>query len=188
MRALLGFAMLAAALLVLARRVAPASSGAGWDGQLPELPGPGFFFDAVRDFVIPWRVPDAAAPYLPALTAAEVAQGIPAGLLVRLAYQESRFRPEIISGALQSRAGAIGIMQIIPRFHPGVNPLDPAQAIPYAARYLRQQFDRFGSWELALAAYNWGPGNVAEWQAGRASPPLETRNYVAQITQDVQVA
>ena len=134
---------------------------------------------------MPWRVPDSAAPYLPLLRAAEDRYGIPRDLLTRVAYQESRFRPDIITGQVVSSAGAVGIMQIVPRWHPGVDPLNVPQAIDYGARFLRENYDRFGSWPLALAAYNWGPGNVQAWQQGQAVPPLETANYVAQITADV---
>ena len=138
-----------------------------------------------------WSPPAAAAPYLDALERATRAYGLPPLLLARVAYQESRFRPDIITGATKSSAGAEGIMQIVPRWHPGVDPLDPAAAIDYAAKYLRGLYDRFGSWSLALAAYNWGQGNQSkdlrdgvvgnEW-------PAETRAYVRDITTDVGVA
>jgi soluble lytic murein transglycosylase-like protein len=65
----------------------------------------------------------------------------------------------------------------------GVDPLNVPDAINGAARYLRQQFDRFGDWSRALAAYNWGSGNVA--RRGLAAAPAETRTYVASILRDV---
>jgi soluble lytic murein transglycosylase-like protein len=131
--------------------------------------------------------------YLPLLNAAERRYGIPRDLLARQAYQESRFREDIISGVTRSPAGAIGIMQIIPRWHPSIDPgdaaaderaaLDPARAIDYAAKYLSSLQRQFGSWSLALAAYNAGPGNV---QKHNGIPPFkETRDYVAQILKDV---
>ncbi|MET4701990.1 hypothetical protein ABIE65_005039 [Constrictibacter sp. MBR-5] len=132
-----------------------------------------------------WNPPVAAAPYMAAITLAERVHGIPHMLLARLLYQESKFRPEVISGAKSSAAGAKGIAQIVPRWHPGVDPLDPAAAIDYAAQYLRALYDRFGTWSLALAAYNWGPTALAS--NGFAAAPKETRNYVAQITADVPV-
>lgn len=129
--------------------------------------------------------------YAPTIRAAEARAGVPEGLLHRLLYQESRFRSDIIEGRTVSSAGALGIAQIVPRWHPGVDPLNPDAAIEYAADYLASLYRRFGSWRLALAAYNWGQGNQArdladgiignEW-------PEETRRYVAEITADVDVA
>jgi soluble lytic murein transglycosylase-like protein len=126
------------------------------------------------------------APYRALFTQAEQANGLPPLMLARLAYQESRFRADIISGAKVSSAGAVGIMQIVPRWHPDVNPLDPAAAINYAGRYLRQLYNQFGTWELALDAYNWGPGNLSGYLAGNGSTmPAETANYSSQILADI---
>ena len=129
--------------------------------------------------------------YAPAIAAAEKANGIPAGLLHRQLYQESHFRSDIIDGSTASPAGAYGIAQLIPRFYPGVNVLDPVQSINAAAHSMRVYFRQFGSWDLALAAYNWGPGNVAR-AVSEDLPmdqwPQETQTYVAQITSDVAVA
>lgn len=119
------------------------------------------------------------------LAAAEQSNGIPSGMLARLAYQESRFRPDIISGKTVSSAGAMGIMQIIPKWNPGVNPLDPQAAIAYAGKKLAGLSRQFGSWELALQAYNWGEGNLKKYLAGDKSLPLETRNYSSQILADI---
>lgn len=135
------------------------------------------------------------AKYKPLFDAAESRYAIPGGLLYRMAYQESRFREEIITGKVRSSAGAVGIMQIVPRFHPSIDAgdaaaderaaLDPARAIDYAGKYLRQLHAQLGSWELALAGYNAGPGNVRKYNG---IPPFEeTRNYVAQITADVNL-
>lgn len=126
--------------------------------------------------------------YRPLFNAAEAKYGIPHGLLFRQAYQESRFRADIISGKVRSAAGAVGIMQVIPRWHPELGEagaLDPVRAIPYAAKFLSQLRKQFGSWPLALAAYNWGPGNVSKNPPDKW--PKETRNYVADITADVDV-
>lgn len=125
------------------------------------------------------------AAYLPALHAAEVRYKIPTDLLARLAYQESHFRDDIIHGPTVSAAGAQGIMQLVPKWHPGVDPWNVAAAIDYAAQYLRSLYERFGSWPLALAAYNAGPGNVQKY--GGIPPFPETQAYVTQITNDVAV-
>lgn len=132
-----------------------------------------------------WKKRAADSGFLGALNAAELANGIPQDLLVRLAYQESRFRPDIINGPPNS-AGAQGLMQIVPKYHPGVNPSDPLASIAYAAKFLRQLYNQFGSWSLALAAYNAGPGNVQKY--GGIPPFTETQNYVAQIIGDVNAA
>lgn len=132
-----------------------------------------------------WRAP---AEYAPAIAAAEDRNGIPSGMLERLLYQESRYRPEIISGAVRSPAGATGIAQFMPATAAdfGINPLDAYQSIDAAGRYLGQLYRRFGTWEQALAAYNWGMGNVA--RKGMDAAPLETRNYFSQILADLGLA
>ena len=58
-----------------------------------------------------WSPPAAAAPYLGALERATRAYGLPPLLLARVAYQESRFRPDIISGATKSSAGALPLVE-----------------------------------------------------------------------------
>lgn len=120
------------------------------------------------------------AKFLPMLNAAEVKYGIPKDVLARQAYQESRFRDDIISGAVKSSAGAVGIMQIVPKWHPTVDPLSVSESIDYAARFLRDLKLQFGTWALALAAYNAGPGNVRKY--GNTVPPFpETQAYVRDI-------
>jgi soluble lytic murein transglycosylase-like protein len=134
-----------------------------------------------------WKRSANAARFLPALHSIEDAWSIPRDLLARVAYQESHFRDDIINGTTSSAAGAQGIMQIVPKWHPDVNPLDPYAAITYAGRYLRSLYDQFGSWKLALAAYNWGPGNLAKYVNQPGKWPAETLNYVTEITKDVPV-
>lgn len=134
-----------------------------------------------------WKRSANAAKYLPALNAVEDAYDIPRDLLARVAYQESRFRDDIINGATQSSAGAQGLMQLVPRFYPGVNPLDPYQAMRAAGESLASYFRQFGSWKLALAAYNWGPGNLSKNLNNIGKWPQETLDYVSQITADVPV-
>jgi len=138
--------------------------------------------------VVGWDLPARGEPYRAAIDAAEIAHGIPHNLLGRVLYQESRFRPDIISGAVRSSAGAMGIAQFMPATAAefGIDPLDPSVAIDAAGQYLAQLFSRFGSWSLALAAYNWGLGNVSKY--GLDGAPEKTRDYVAQITADVAVA
>lgn len=137
-----------------------------------------------------WELPSSAAPYISEIQYAEYLNGIPSGLLGRLLYQESRFRTDIISGDTKSSAGAVGIAQIVPRWHPDVDPTDPKASISYAGRYLAKLKKHFGSWETALAAYNWGWGNVTNAKQEYGSnwlshAPTETQNYVSQIWGDI---
>lgn len=132
-----------------------------------------------------WRPP---AQYADAIAQAESTHGIPRDILARLLWQESRYRPDIITGAVRSPAGALGIAQFMPATarEMGIDPLDPWQAIDGAARYLSQLYGQFGTWAQALAAYNWGPGNVR--RKGLGAAPAETRNYFASILRDVNAA
>lgn len=82
----------------------------------------------------------------------------------------------------RSPAGALGVAQLMPGTARalGVDPMDPSQAIPAAANYMRQNLNRFGGdVDKALAAYNWGPGNVSA--KGMAALPPETQAYIAKI-------
>lgn len=110
--------------------------------------------------------------------AREVARqhGVPEDLFLRLVQQESGWNP----GA-RSHKGAIGLAQLMPftARKLGVDPHDPYQNLEGGARYLKQQYRTFGSWRLALAAYNAGPGAVKKY--GGVPPYRETRNYVKKI-------
>jgi soluble lytic murein transglycosylase-like protein len=127
--------------------------------------------------------------WVPVVNAAEVTYGIPSNLLARIAYQESHFRRDIIDGTTKSAAGAVGIMQLLPQFFPGAG-ADPTADINTAGGYLAKLYKDFTDWQLALAAYNWGPGSVQNW-LNRSEPfsamPTETQDYVVQITADVPV-
>lgn len=135
-----------------------------------------------------WKSSKGAKKYLPMLNAVEVKYGIPTDLLARIAYQESRFREDIIKGDVSSQAGAEGLMQIVPKYHPGVNPLDPVAAADYAGSFLRSLYNTFGSWRKAAAAYNAGQGNLTKDLADGIfgdDLPTETKNYVTQIFNDL---
>ena len=102
--------------------------------------------------------------------------GIDPEMFLRLIQQESSFRPDVVSPK-----GAIGLGQLMPATAKelGVDPTDPMQNLEGAAKYLSQQLKRFGSPELALAAYNAGPTRVA--RLGRVPNIAETQNYVKTI-------
>jgi hypothetical protein len=112
--------------------------------------------------------------------AAAEENSIPLGFLVRLLWQESRFRATEVSSA-----GAQGIAQFMPQtaVEMGLrNPFDPLQAIPASAKFLRKLHDQFGNLGLAAAAYNAGGGRIEKWLSRRSSLPRETRAYVRIIT------
>jgi soluble lytic murein transglycosylase-like protein len=98
-------------------------------------------------------------------------------MIEALIWQESRWHANAVS-----RKGARGLMQLMPQTARamGADAADPVQNVAAGARYLRQLIDSFhGNLELALAAYNAGPGRVA--RAGGIPPIAETRAYVAAI-------
>ena len=101
------------------------------------------------------------------------AVGIDEHIFLSLIDHESGFNPFAESGD-----GAIGIAQIIPRWHPGVNPRDPNASLQYAAQLLRNYLDIYGEYEWALAAYNVGNSKVALWTY---IPEWELQRYVRPI-------
>ncbi len=114
--------------------------------------------------------------YKPMAEAAARKYGVPVDLFNRLVQQESGWNPRA-----KSHAGAIGLAQLMPFTAKklGVNPNDPKQNLDGGARYLKQQYNKFRSWRLALAAYNAGPEAVKKYNG--VPPYKETRNYVKKI-------
>ena len=114
-------------------------------------------------------------PYANQIRAAAVANGVDPLLLASLTSAESSFRPTAVSNV-----GAQGLTQLMPgtaRSLGVTDPFDPQQNLDGGASYLATQLKRFGRVDLALAAYNAGPGAIA--QAG-AVPP-STSGYVSRI-------
>lgn len=114
--------------------------------------------------------------YLSTAKQAAERHGVPIDLFLRLVQQESGWNPAAIS-----HAGALGLAQLMPDTAAAlrVDPADPAQNLEGGARYLKEQYRTFGTWRLALAAYNAGPGAVTKY--GGIPPYTETRNYVRVI-------
>lgn len=100
--------------------------------------------------------------------------GIPLKIARGLVMMESGYKQHVVS-----RAGARGVMQLRPITARGlrVNIYDTEQNIQGGMRYLRHQYNVFGRWDLALAAYHSGPGNVRRY---KGVPPM-SRNYVRAI-------
>jgi len=117
-----------------------------------------------------------SVPYATLFNAAGALHDVDPALLASVAEIESAFNPTAISSA-----GAQGLMQFMPATagEMGVDSFDPASAVDGAARYLRRELDRFGSVELALAAYNAGPGAVQ--RHGGVPPFAETQRYVEKV-------
>jgi soluble lytic murein transglycosylase-like protein len=146
-----------------------------------------FYEDAaVNTGITDWRNVGEGPTYLPYLNTTESQYGIPRDLLARIAYQESHFRADIISGAKTSPAGAVGIMQLMPQYFPGAGENAIAD-IATAGAYLAQLYNEFSDWQVAVAAYNDGPGNLKAVLAGTKTLPLETQNYIAGVFADVPV-
>ncbi|MEV4420356.1 transglycosylase SLT domain-containing protein, partial [Patulibacter sp. NPDC049589] len=135
-------------------------------GRNPEAPA--------RTGALPPWTPER---YRPTILAASIRFKVSAALLAAQLKQESGFDP----GA-RSPVGAQGIAQFMPGTARAVglrDPFDPDQAIPAQAKLMAGLLRRFGSVQLALAAYNAGEGNVAP--CGCVPPFAETRHYVATI-------
>lgn len=137
---------------------APASSGEAWDVGAPQSFSPAEIEQKIR-------------------AAAEAkGYGQYADMFVRQAKQESGFNPYAVSNK-----GAAGVFQHMPGTAQelGIDPFNVDQSIAGGIDYMGQQLAKFKDPRLALAAYNWGPGNVAK--SGLAGAPAETQAYIKAI-------
>jgi len=116
-------------------------------------------------------------PYADIMEAAAEQYGLDPRLLESLARAESGFNPQAVS-----QKGAQGLFQFIPETAQAMgvdDPFDPYQATMGGARYVRELIDRFGSPDLAIAAYNAGPENVMRY--GGIPPFPETQEHVRKV-------
>ena len=158
--------------------------------------GLGFFADFVITCLEKQSYPQGYSEYV---TVYAEKYGVPEHLIYSVIRTESDFE----SGAI-SRVGAVGLMQLLPSTfqwltdsilfeHLNEGMLhDPETNIRYGTYYLSFLYDRYGNWEVALAAYNGGPGNVDRWLADEAYadgegglrniPFKETKQFVSRVT------
>ncbi|MCG7623315.1 MULTISPECIES: lytic transglycosylase domain-containing protein [unclassified Epibacterium] len=132
--------------------------------------------DSLKDDILPIYNGNYRGEYLEVARSAARAHGVPEDLFLRLVQQESNWNP-----AAQSHKGALGLAQLMPQTARilGVDPMVPAENLRGGAKYLAQQYRKFGSWRLALAAYNAGPDAVSRY--GGVPPYKETQTYVRKI-------
>jgi hypothetical protein len=118
--------------------------------------------------------------YEPMIQQHATQQGIRAALVRAVIQVESAFNPRALSPK-----GAMGLMQLMPSTAATfgvIDPFNPAENIRAGVRYLRQLLDRYNDNEqLALAAYNAGPGAVDKY-GSKVPPYKETQNYVKKIS------
>jgi peptidoglycan DL-endopeptidase CwlO len=126
----------------------------------------------------------AGTPFSTLFNSASAKYGVDANLLAAVAKQESGYNPKAVSPA-----GAQGLMQLMPATASGLgvhNSFDPNQAVDGAARLLKDLLSRFDRTDLALAAYNAGPGAVLRYDG--IPPYPETQNYVRSVMSMMEAA
>lgn len=134
--------------------------------------------------------PQSAPPSVPPVAAPQPVEGGGLREYARSAAQRAGIDPDLFERQIQqesnfdpnagSPAGAQGIAQIVPKWHPGVNPWNPTEALDYAANLMARHLQTYGGdISKALVAYNGGGGAVAQYEAG--TPYEESQIYLRNI-------
>lgn len=134
------------------------------------------------------RLGDSTIDFPQAISDAALQNNVDPSLAIEVALTESNLNPNAVSPR-----GAIGIMQLMPgtAAQYGADPTNPLENIDAGTAYLGDLLNQFGGNKVAaLAAYNWGPGNVQRAMAQYgpnwlSHAPAETQNYVAKILGNV---
>ena len=108
-----------------------------------------------------------------------VSMGVDPCVALSIAKQESNFQNH-----RQNPSGAVGVFQLMPSTarRMGINPYNLNDNIKGGIMYYQMMYKKYGSMDLALAAYNAGPGNVARY---KGVPPFkETRAFISRIKQE----
>ncbi len=149
-------------------------------------PGPGLVINMNKPTQVSGTIPPEWEPHI---QKASQATGLPVDLLKKQLLAESGGNANAVSPA-----GAGGPAQLMPGTASDLgvtNRFDPATSIPAGAAYLKQQVDKYGNIPHALAAYNFGPGNVDNWLKSGGDPsklPQETQAYIAKVAGGPQQA
>ena len=120
--------------------------------------------------------------YSASITSVANSYGVSPSLALAVAQTESSMNPNALGPVTSNGQRAVGLFQLMPATAAGlgVDPNDPLQNIEGGVKYLSQLLSQYGGdTELALAAYNAGPGNVSRY--GGVPPFTATQNYVSKI-------
>ena len=152
----------------------------------------GVVANAVIDTIYRWVFPEK---YHSIVNKYAEQHSVPEQLVFAIIKVESNFDPSVVSSA-----GAMGLMQMLPSTYEWLTTklgdnyskddlYDPETNIRYGTYYLQYLYSRFGTWEKAIIAYNWGEGNFSEFLDNDgytegdydSIPVTETKNYVKKV-------
>jgi soluble lytic murein transglycosylase-like protein len=139
--------------------------------------------------IAPSGATDPVARWRPFVEEASQRFGVPIEWIERVMRAESGGRTALADRPIVSRAGAMGLMQLMPETWAamrgseglGADPFDPRDNILAGTAYLAAMYRRFGYPGL-FGAYNAGPARYEAWLDGRGTLPAETRLYLARLT------
>ena len=117
------------------------------------------------------------------LLSAAAQYGVPTQVMLNVAQTESGGNQAAVGPMTHTGEQAVGVMQLLPStaLGLGVDWTDELDNIRGGAIYLSQMYRQFGSWNLAVAAYNGGPGRIQNVLDGSQTLPPETANYVQKV-------